>query len=117
MQIHRQGDDGHVQLVGAQLLQQHGGEILLDHQRHAGRAGAQLRDQRRQQGGPDGIDGAQTQRAGQFVLTLARQVLHAPRLGQHAPGLGDDALAHRRGPRLAADAFEQADAQLLFQLL
>ncbi len=107
VQVHRQGDDGDVQLVVAQLLQQHGGEVFLDHQRHQRRAPAQLRHQAGQQVGADRVNGADPQRSGQFVLAFAGDILDPPGLGQHAPRLGDDALADRRRPRFAADALEQ----------
>ena len=110
------GQDGTVDLAGAQHLQQLDGEVLLQHQRHLGRQADRIAHQVRQKVGADGVDHAQFQGAGQRVLAALGDVLDGGRLLQHALRLAHDLLAQRRDADLAGAALEQLDVQLVFEL-
>ncbi len=111
------GQDGGVDLAGAQHLQQAHGEALLQHQRHLRRALDVLAHQLGQQVGADGVDHAQLQRPAQRVLAALGDLLDLGRLLQHALRLAHDLLAQRRHRHLAAGALEQLQFQLVLQLL
>ena len=111
------GEDGGVELTGAQHVQQLGGEVFLQHQRHARHALDGLAHQIWQQVGPDRVDHAQAQRPRDRVLAAAGDLLDAGRLFDHCLRLPHDFLAQRRDADLVAAALEQLDVELFFQLL
>ncbi len=111
------GDDGAVDLAGAQHLQQLDGVVLLQHQRHLRRAHDGVAHQVRQQVGADGVDHTQGEHAGQRVLAALGDFLDLGGLLQHALRLTDDLLAQRRDRHFAGTALEELDIELLLQLL
>jgi hypothetical protein len=111
------GQDGAVDLAGAQHLQQLDGEVLLQHQRHLRGARDGVAHQLGQQVGADGVDHAQRQRPGQRVLAALGDFLDGRRLLQHALGLAHDLLAQRSHRDFASAAFKELHIQLFFQLL
>jgi hypothetical protein len=111
------GHDGAVDLAGAQHLQQLDGEVLLQHQRHLRRARDHLAHQVGQQVGPDGVDHAQAQRAGQRVLAALGDLLDGGGLLQHALRLRTISLAQRRDGHFVGAALEELDLQLVLELL
>jgi len=113
----RLGEDGAVQLARAQHFQQLGGEVLLQHQRHLRHPADGRTHQFGQQVGPDGVDDAQAQRAGQRVLAALGDFLDGLRLLQHGLGLAHDLLAQGRDGDLGTATLEQLDVELVFQLL
>src|SRR3546814_2418213 len=80
VEIDRQRDADHVELVLTQLLQEARGEVLLDHQRHLRYGLAQYRHEARQQIGAHRVDRAEAQLAGEFVVYFASETLNATRL-------------------------------------
>ncbi len=90
------GDDNGIQLPGAQLAAQHGGEVLLDVERHLGSNALQFRHQMGKQVRADSINGTHPQRAAQLVLAFGGQLPDGCSLLQHPLGLFNDALAQGR---------------------
>ncbi len=113
----RFGQDGAIELTGAQHFQQLDGEILLQHQGHLRDAADGVAHQVRQQVRPDGVDHAQAQRAAQGVLAAFGDFLDGLRLFQHGLGLANDLFAQRRDADFGAATLEQLHVQLVFQLL
>ena len=94
-------------LARAQHLEQLGGEVFLQHQRHLRHARDRSAHQVGQQVGADGVDHAEPQRAGQRVLAVLGDFLDAGRLVEHALRLAHDLLAQRRHRDFAAAALEK----------
>ncbi len=76
-----------------------------------------MRHQAREQIGPDGVDRAEAQHAGERILRLLGDAFYAFQLVEHAPCLLDHAFADRGNRDLGLAAFEQRDAEFFFQLL
>ena len=113
----RQRHDGRVELALAQQFEQAHGEIFLQDQRHLRHLVDQPFYQRRQQIGADRVDHAEPQRPGQRILVLLGQFLDGGRLLEHPFGLGNDLRAERRDRHFGAAAFEQHDAEFVFEFL
>ena len=71
----------------------------------------------RQQVGRDGGDDAEPQLAAERVAMLLGDLHEFVRIAQHARGLGDDGLSHRRQHHPAVAPLDQRHAESLFQLL
>ena len=80
-----------------------------------GCAAAQARDQVRQQIRPDGVNHAQPQHAGQFILALAGELFNGGRFLQYPLRLFNDPPADRCRCNLTGCALEQGNAQFVFQ--
>jgi hypothetical protein len=111
------GHDGAVELTGAQHLQQLGGEVLLQHQRHLRHALDGVLHQVGQQVGADGVDDAQAQRAADRVLAALGDLLDGRGLLDDLLRLAHDLLAQRRDADLGGTALEDLHVELFLQLL
>ena len=112
----RFGEDGAIDLAGAQHLEQLDREVLLQHQRHLRRFVDHLAHQLGQQIGRDGVDHPQLERPGQRVLAALGNLCDVRGLLQHALRLAHDVFAQRRHRHLVGAALKQLDVQLFFEL-
>src|SRR6266581_3724424 len=112
----RQGDDDDVQLAALEQVEEGGGIVLGDVERHLRCPLAQQRHQRRQQVRSDGVDAAEAERPRQRIAALGGQFADPCRLGEDALGLGHDLRADRGQPDFAGAAFEQDHAEFRFEL-
>ncbi len=112
-----QRDDRRIDASGFQRGFEMHGEVLLEVERHLRREDMQCRNEVGQQVGCHRVDDPQLQRADQLIAPRLRDPLDQRRLLQHLLRLLHDASADRRQRDLALAPLEEADVELLFQLL
>ena len=113
----RQGDQGGVDPAVPQPLQDLRRLRLTQCQGQDGKFLPQCSQHERKQIRPQGLDGGQDQASGKGrAAPFARQSQQPLRLGQHRAGLADDALTRRSQHHPSIAAFEENEAQGLFEL-
>ena len=111
------GQDGAIELAGAQHLEQLDGEVLVQHQGHLRHLVDGIAHEIGQQVGPDGVDDAQHERAGERILAALGDFLDGRSLVEHGLRLAHDLVAERRHAHLAGAALEDLHVELILELL
>ena len=106
-----------VELARAQQLEQLGGEVLLQHERHLRHALDRLANELGQQVRADRVDHAERERAAERILPALGGLLDLRRLLDHRLRLAHDLLADRRHAHLVGAALEDAHVELFLELL
>ncbi len=111
------GHDCRVELARAQQLEQLGGEVLLQHERHLRDALDRLAHELGQQVRADGVDHPEREQPVQRILPALRGLPDLRRLLDDRLRLAHDLLADRRHTHLVGAALEDAHVELFLELL
>jgi len=112
----RLGHDRAIEFAVAQHLEQFGGEVLLQHQRHLRHVLDRLPHQIGQQVRADRVDHAESQRAADRVFAALGDSLEGRNLLDHRLRLANNFCAQRGHAYFAGTALKQLDVEFFFEL-